>query len=458
MNIVPTEYKLDTKPVNMINASEYEMVEVRSDDNIILNAQNIRIQLKDLSTFTNLYNAYIEVHFRVVKDAHTEAVPALYTADDRIALTNSVASLFSRCVLRLQNNIVEVLDEQHISAIVKGLLLYSDDYTRTTGTNELWFKDTGDCDATATSQLPFSHAQVQLGAADSLKIVENPNYNKGFAKREALCRASQTVVAHIPLSTMFGFCSIDRVITGNLVALEFTKSQATDHLHAGRNADNTAQTADGKVLLDKMSLWCPRIMPSPQIDLELKSAIGGGLVSDYKYAVFNSYVSSTIPDSTNSQNVFKVLTQSEKILQAFVFFRKSGRSQADPKWKTIINDKLSELEVRLNGKTYPARRYSELTTAVGRSRAYLELVKFMNKSTNYDSGIQLSLEEWKNTSIYAFDLRAQPENWSKSPSTLEVVGSFTGNIGIAGNWNVCVVSERHTQINYSGSQPVVNVM
>ena len=82
----------------------------------------------------------------------------------------------------------------------------------------------------------------------------------------------------------------------------------------------------------------------------------------------------------------------------------------------------------------------------------------MNKSTNYDSGIQLSLEEWKNTSIYAFDLRAQPENWSKSPSTLEVVGSFNGNIGIAGNWNVCVVSERHTQINYSGSQPVVNVM
>lgn len=457
MNIVPTEYKLDTKPVNMINASEYEMIEVRSDDNIIDNAQNIRIQLKDLSTFTNLYNAYLEIHFRVVKDAHTEAVQALYGAGDRIALTNSVASLFSRCVLRLQNNIVEVLDEQHISAIVKGLLLYSDDYTRTTGTNEFWHKDTGDCDSLADSQQAFNHDAVAVG--DALNIVENPNYNKGFAKREALCRQSQLVVAHLPLSTLFGFCSIDRVITGNLVALEFTRSQASQHLTAGMDAQaQPVRTTAGKVLIKKMSMWTPRIMPSPQIDLELKSAIGGGLVSDYKYAVFNSYVSSTLPVGTGGQNIFKVLTQSEKILQAFVFLRKANLAQADPKWRTFTENNLSELEVRLNGKTYPARRYSELTTAVGRSRAYLELVKFMNKSTNYDSGIQLSLEEWANTKIYAFDLRAQPENWSKSPSTLEVAGTFSADTTIPATWNVCVVSERHTQLNYSGSQPVVNVM
>ena len=107
MNIVPNEYKLDTKPITMISANEYEMVEVRSDDNVIDNAQNIRIQLKDLSTFTYLYNAYIEVHFYIVKDADGSN----YTANDRIALANSVSSLFSRCVLRLQNDIVEVLYE-----------------------------------------------------------------------------------------------------------------------------------------------------------------------------------------------------------------------------------------------------------------------------------------------------------------------------------------------------------
>jgi hypothetical protein len=130
---------------------------------------------------------------------------------------------------------------------------------------------------------------------------------------------------------MIGFCSIDRVLTGNLIALEFTRSQATDHLHTGRNANNTAQTANGKVILDKMSMWTPRIIPSQQIDLELKSAIGGGLVSDYKYAVFNSYVSSTLPVGTSSQNVFEVLTQSEKILQAFVFLREANLTQADAK-------------------------------------------------------------------------------------------------------------------------------
>ena len=78
-------------------------------------------------------------------------------------------------------------------------------------------------------------------------------------------------------------------------------------------------------------MWTPRIIPSQQIDLELKSAIGGGLVSDYKYAVFNSYVSSTLPVGTSSQNVFEVLTQSEKILQAFVFLREANLTQADAK-------------------------------------------------------------------------------------------------------------------------------
>jgi hypothetical protein len=48
------------------------------------------------------------------------------------------------------------------------LLLYSDDYTRTTGTNELWFKDTGDCDATLDSQRVYD-----VPALDGNAVAEN---------------------------------------------------------------------------------------------------------------------------------------------------------------------------------------------------------------------------------------------------------------------------------------------
>jgi len=83
----------------------------------------------------------------------------------------------------------------------------------------------------------------------------------------------------------------------------------------------------------------------------------------------------------------------------------------------------------------------------------------MNRSGDYSSGIQLSFEDWDKTQIYAFDCSAQPQNWSKSPSTLEVVSNLlVNNDGGDRQFSVCVVSERVAQIDYSGSQPTIAVM
>jgi hypothetical protein len=55
-----------------------------------------------------------------------------------------------------------------------------------------------------------------------------------------------------------------------------------------------------------------------------------------------------------------------------------------------------------------------------------------------------------------------PDNWSKSPSTIEVIASFNAARVVGGaavqRQIVCVVmSEKYATINYSGSQPVVVV-
>jgi hypothetical protein len=453
MEVIPSEYKIDEMPFSMASAHEYEMTEYRADDADVKNAQNIRIQIKDLSTYTNLSNSYLEVKFKVV-NAVSDAGggDVALTGDAPIAPTNGIQSVFSRCVLRVQNQIVETLDEQHISSMVKGLLHYSQDFASSAGTNEFFYVDRGNLDATATSKYSHSNAvSVTDGAGvGALTINPNPDYNSGWVSRFNKTKNSQENTAIIPLSSLFGFCSVDRVISGNLIAVELTRSAVEQHLHA-----TGAQT--GKVSFGKISLWAPRILPSPSIDLALKSAMGGGVRSTYKFPLYNSYVSSNLSNGSGTA-LYKVLTQTEKILQVFVMLRKGGVRVQDPKTATL--NEFNELEIRLNGRNYPSRRYDNLTNNEGKSRAYLELLKYMNRSNDYSSGIQLSYEDWQKTSIYSFDCSAQPDNWSRSPSTLEISGNLTTAGDQAGTrqYLVCVVSERMVQIDFSGSQPTVAVM
>lgn len=450
MSIIPTEFKIDERPMKMMSSHEYEMAEVLSDDNVPDNAENIRIQLKDTSTFTNLYHAYLEIKFKLKQEGTVDTA----IADGvNITLANGINSLFSRCVLRIQNQIVETLDEQHLTYIVKSLLHYSEDYARSSGTNELYFKDTGDLGAEGASLRAFDHGALDGNPANANTIVinENPLYNSGFVARKARTNNAAEVTAIIPLASLFGFCGVDRVMSGNQIAIELTRSPRPDHLHKDSNVND-----GGAVLIKRCSLWTPRILPNAEVELALKSALGGGVVSDYQFPTYNSYVSSNLTTAAGS-NVFKVLTQNEKILHAFVFLRKSITSQDDS--KQLTRDEINTLEVRLNGRTYPSRRYDNLNSEEGKVRAYFELLNYMNRGDDYSSGIQLSYEEWKTRSIYSFDLSSQPENWSKSPSTLEVAASLQASAGgVARQWCVCVVSERGVQINYSGSMPVVTVM
>jgi len=449
MSIIPTEFKIDERPMKMMASHEYEMAEVLSDDNVPNDADNIRIQLKDTSTFTNLYHAYLEVKIKLKVE---NTVDTAIADGVNITLANGINSLFSRCVLRIQNQIVETLDEQHLTYMVKSLLHYSEDFARSSGTNELYFKDTGNLGADADARRAFDHAESDGNAfdANTLVINENPLYNSGFVARKARTNNAAEVTAIIPLASLFGFCGVDRVMSGNQIAIELTRSPRPDHLH------KDAAAAGGAVLIKHCSLWTPRILPNAEVELALKSALGGGVVSDYQFPTYNSYVSSNLTTNAGS-NVYKVLTQNEKILHCFVLLRKSITSQDDA--KQLTRDEINTLEVRLNGRTYPSRRYDNLRSEEGKVRSYFELLNYMNRGDDYSSGIQLSYEEWKTRSIYSFDLSSQSENWSKSPSTLEVAASLEASAGAADRqWVVCVISERSVQVNYSGSMPVVSVM
>ena len=449
INIIPTQYKLDAKPFNMLNPVEDQLAEYRSDDAVVTNNQVVRIQVKDISTFTNLNRAYLEVKWKLVKAADG----ADYAAGEKVALAGHVACMFSRAVLRIQNSIIETVDEQHLCAQIKSALHFSDDYSRSTATNQFYFKDTGSLlDASADALRPFNNG-VNIAGPNLLDIQENPNYNKGAAIRIQRNLNSAVATAFVPLSFIFGFCQVDRLMTGNTISVELTRSAAVEHII--RNAG----AGDAKVEFQKMALWCPRLLPSAALELSLKSAMGGGLRSVYKYPVVNAYTSDTLA-GTGSTN-FRVLTQSEEIKDVFVMVRQVPGTQLISKNKTL--NEFDELEIRMNGVTYPGRRYDNLRAAAGvqvtegRSRAYADLLHYLNKNRDVSTGIQLDRLDFEDRSIYHFDTSAHPTNWAKSSTTLEVVCNTTGLSGVDRQIVCVVVSERSTTINYGGSNPTVSI-
>ena len=438
MNIIEEEYKLDAPAYTANNAEEYEMLEVRSDNLTITNDPVFRMSLKDTSTYTNLNKGYLEVKFKIVKASDGSD----YTGDAKITLANSIGCLFSRVQARLQNTIVETRDEAHLCNHLKNLVEYSEDYSRSSATNELYYKNTGTSFGSDNTEF--------ITTANEGFTSRNAFYNDGFAKSLERTKNSAVITCILPLPHLLGIATVDRVMSGNTFDLELTRSNASDHLF------RASGVADGKVSFERMSLWLPRIRPTPELDMSLKSQMVNGVVSDYKFLDYNAYRTQPLSTSAGS-NTQRITTQSEKILHVFVALRRGSRTQEFP--VNLTRDEVNEIEVRLNGKSYPSRAYQSMDTSEGKSRAYLELLRQMSRSADYSAGIQLSIEDYAKQTILGFDLTSQDENWSKCASTLEVVSNLkTSTNSEARQFDVVVVSERNVNVSYTGSQAVVSVL
>lgn len=452
MSIVETEFKIDEMPLVSMSTEERENIELLTDNVSVLDDDVFRISLKDQSTYTNLSDAYLQINFKITKEDNTA-----YAVEDKVALRNSVASLFSRAVLRVNNQIVETCLDVSDSFLMKSLLHYSDDYSRTTATNHLFYKDTGN-KGNNDDIVKYTHsAQADPNVAvaiNSLNINENPLWNFGYEKRQARCSANKVVSCLLPLNQIFGFCSVDRVIVNQEVAIELTKSQKSHHLYIGKRSDNNAQSVAGKVRIERLSMWLPRIRPKPELDLAIKSSMSNGLVSNYLFNTWNAYTS---PVLTAGQNTYRVLTTAEDVLYAFVVMREfQGQGITDNKVVSFKNNILT-CEARLNGRVYPTRRYESVNAELGSSRAYNDLISYMNRSNDLSSGIQLSLDEYRdNQVIIPFDFTSKPFNWGKSPLTLEILVEAVANPD-QHKITVVVVSRKGVQINYQGSQATIVV-
>lgn len=451
------EYKIDEPSVSLITANEENMIEYKTDNNVVDFDSVYRISYKNPSAYTNLSKSYLELQFSLVKEADGSA----YNANDRVTLRKGALSLFTRAVLRINQNVVETCEDVALSKTLQSLLLFSQDYSSSAATNQFWSKDTGNLGTDANATRPYNHAAVAGQAANALNIVENPDYNSGFVERELRTRSSAVVTAYIPVAHLFGFCSVNKLLSNQEISIELTKSQSSQHIH------RLTATDAGKVKVNKLSWWLPNVLPKASVDLALKSQMSSGLQSEFTYYNWNAYTS---PNLNAGENTFKVLTTSEDIQYAFVVMRNTTKTQDSAAEHTYRSD-IQACESRLNGRNFPNRRYDQLmnganANGVGVSRVYSELLRHMNKSNNYADGIQLSYNEFVGNNangsqgqmIIPFDFTNKPDNFAGSPTNLEILITPSATaVGDNVQCSVVVVSKRTAMLSYSGNKATISV-
>ena len=119
---------------------KYEHVEYNPVVGVNLNSGNIRINIETQDIFTHPSESFLLIEGQLIKDDDT-----LYADVDVISLINNgMMYLFKNIKYQLSGQDIESLLNPGQATTMLGLLKYPDDFSKSQGLNQLWYKDTTD--------------------------------------------------------------------------------------------------------------------------------------------------------------------------------------------------------------------------------------------------------------------------------------------------------------------------
>ena len=238
---------------------KYEEIEYGYVAGTNLNApgQDIRLTIETQDIFTHPSESYLIIEGELTKAGVNPPNNPRYgvnVANDLITLTNNgIMHLFKRIRYDLSGQEIENLMHPGQATTMLGLLKYPDDFSKSKGLNQLWYKDT--------------------------TTLAN-NDNNGFNVRRYYILVSDpagTFSFKIPLKHIFGFCEdYDKIVYGLKHTLTLTRNDDNNaifksSLQAGNPAADIV--VDGVVTITKISWFMPHVTPADQYKMELYKII-----------------------------------------------------------------------------------------------------------------------------------------------------------------------------------------
>ena len=169
--------------------------------------------------------------------------------------------LFNNIKYQLSGQEIESLFHPGQATTMLGLLKFPDDFHKSTGLNQLWYKDNG-TDASIAGNNRNDGFKIRHGY-----IIQKPDPRGKFSFR-------------VPLKHIFGFCDdYDKVVYGFKHQLPLVRKGNNDAIFRAAAADAV------KVVLSKLSWYMPHVIPNDQEKLALYKTIESKS-SGNSYAIF----------------------------------------------------------------------------------------------------------------------------------------------------------------------------
>ena len=241
------------------STEEYEYFEYSPDSETLesLNGvREIRFNIEALSTFIHPHNSFLYFDGQILRQRNNQP----FDNPTNTTLANDgILHLFSEMKYSINGQPIEDILNPAISSIMLGMLRYPDDFSKSKGLMQCWFKDGGN----------GGFAETNTGREERKKLfydADADNANKG---KFSFC---------IPLNHIFGFCDdYDKVMYGVNHGLSLFRKGNGTAIHREANDQGPGNVDDVPTIRLTKIKWCmPHVKPSLQIYNQLTEKIGRG--------------------------------------------------------------------------------------------------------------------------------------------------------------------------------------
>ena len=317
-----------------------------------------------------------------------------------------------------------------------GLLKYPDDFSRSKGLNQLWYKDT----------LETAEADNQGWNIRRYHIIINSNPKGSFSFK-------------IPLKYIFGFCEVyDKVVYGLKHNLTLTRNDDNDAIFKSGAVDGGGvdTVVNGKVILSKISWFMLHVMSADKDKMELYKIIERKEKLPVGYRMIQCD-STSIPQNSTSFS-WRLSFKSSLEIPRFIIVGfqtyKSGNQKTNP--STFDNVNVSNIYVMLNSMRYPTTDNNISFLGQKYSRAYGDAAEFRAKFFNMDelvSNPNINPSDYRNLyPLFLFDVSKQSEKLKYSTTDIQIKMHFSEGIPANTQAYAVIISDKLINFQSDGNE------
>ena len=401
------------------------------------------------------YNAFFEIDFKLVKLADGNN----FRANDMCTMNNGLSLIKEIRVLSEGESVYNNNISANEGANLLTLLNYTKSYADSVGSDQFFYLDT----SAVADNSRFLFRSVQHGRNDADDNWEarnfvdglNPDYNEGFTKRKALTDGGIERNISIPLNLYSYFASFKRNIHPNLkINIELRLEQDVNLIF--RNA-----AEDGKIIVSKMRLWCPKLI----FNAEGLNLYRSDYMKPKKWSYLAEYFHKFTRAGDNRGDMIRLVTSIRKPRHVFIWtvpdasyaYQTSNIFVFDTNSIGTNNVHFSRAQLVVNNSKY----YPELSVnANEKTKLYRALMEY-NGTYTQDKicGSLINRDNFdKLFGVLYFDLRKQDDDLIDASVTINFNYQLSRDPDVAANQyriNVLILHENEIELAQVGSKLLV---